>query len=64
MCKDVGTALLLPPDAKILLLVPGDPFTFFVRDCEAVMGVEIDVVFKCLGVEAGKGLIAGDTTFF
>lgn len=64
MCKDVETALLFPPDAKILLLVTGDPFTFFAKDCEAVMGVEIDAVFKCLGVEAGKGLIAGGTTFF
>lgn len=64
MCKDVGVGLLLSPARKVLLLGSGDPFTFFVKDCEAATGVGNDVVFKCLGVEAGKGLTAEDTTFF
>lgn len=56
MCKDEETALLLLPDAKVLLLVTCDPFNFFFKGCEAAVAV--------VGVEAGKALHAGDTTVF
>lgn len=64
MCKDVGAALLLSLIREVLLFGGAEAFTFFFEDREAETGVETDVGFACLGVDACNGLAAGEMTFF